>query len=163
MSNPVSLTKMNSNSRLLKILPRVLSVRKLKVKCNSRNKVEVHNILSYITLCLQIMNRNDKKRMFGHVRPTKTNQPAHSDQSPSCRLKKLCIQNAPSEDSDQTARMRRLIWIFAGCTCTKVRFLMLRMKYIYNNHDNPLCIFGVIFKKTYKAVNCKMVEFYLSF
>ena len=26
------------------------------------------------------------------------------------------IQNAPSEDSDQTERMRSLIWIFAGRT-----------------------------------------------
>ena len=31
----------------------------------------------------------------------------------------LAIQNAPGEDSDQTARMRRLIWIFAGRTCPK--------------------------------------------
>ena len=27
----------------------------------------------------------------------------------------LAIQNVPSEDSDQTAQMHRLIWIFAGC------------------------------------------------
>ena len=38
----------------------------------------------------------------------------------------LAIQNASSEDSDQTARMRRLIWIFAGRTCPKLRFLTLR-------------------------------------
>ena len=29
----------------------------------------------------------------------------------------------PSEDSDQTARMRRLIWIFAELTCPEVCFL----------------------------------------
>ena len=47
----------------------------------------------------------------------------------------VAIQNAPSEDSDQTARMRRLIWIFAGriCpvrmrACPMVRFLTLRVK-----------------------------------
>ena len=34
-----------------------------------------------------------------------------------------------SEDSDQTTRMRRLIWIFAGCTCPKIRFLTLRIKW----------------------------------
>ena len=39
----------------------------------------------------------------------------------------LVIQNAPSEDSDQTARMRRLIRIFTGRTCPKVRFLTLRL------------------------------------
>ena len=32
------------------------------------------------------------------------------------------IQNVPSKDSDQTARMRRLIWIFAGRKCPNVRF-----------------------------------------
>ena len=30
-------------------------------------------------------------------------------------------------DSDQTARMRRLIWVFTGRTCPKVQFLALRM------------------------------------
>ena len=36
------------------------------------------------------------------------------------RVKKLlAIQNAPDEDSDQTARMRRLIWIFTGRPCPK--------------------------------------------
>ena len=46
-----------------------------------------------------------------------------SDQSPLS----LAIQNAASEDSDETARMRRLIWIFAGRTRSKVRFLTLRL------------------------------------
>ena len=45
----------------------------------------------------------------------------------------LAIQNAPSEDSDQTARMRRLIWIFAGRTCPTVRFLTLRFNYKSNS------------------------------
>ena len=34
----------------------------------------------------------------------------------------LAIHNAPSEESDQTARMHRLLWIFAGSTCEKVLF-----------------------------------------
>ena len=33
----------------------------------------------------------------------------------------LATKNAHSEDSDQTARMRSLIWIFAGRTCPKAR------------------------------------------
>ena len=51
---------------------------------------------------------------------------AHSDQSLRCPHKETLhpwLFNAPSEDSDQTARMRRLIWIFAGRTCSKGRFL----------------------------------------
>ena len=42
----------------------------------------------------------------------------------------LVFENAPSDDSDQTARMRRLIWIFAGRTCQKVPFLTLRLNYL---------------------------------
>ena len=34
----------------------------------------------------------------------------------------LAIQKCARKDSDQTARMRRLIWIFAGRTCRKTRF-----------------------------------------
>ena len=35
--------------------------------------------------------------------------------------------DADNEDSDQTARMRRLICVFAGRTCQKLRFLTLRL------------------------------------
>ena len=41
----------------------------------------------------------------------------------------LATQIAPDDDSDQTARMRRLIGIFAGRTCLKVRLLTLRFKF----------------------------------
>ena len=40
------------------------------------------------------------------------------------------------EDSDQTARMRRLIWVFIGHTFQKVRFLTMG-PYIY------LCFCGL--------------------
>ena len=52
---------------------------------------------------------------------------AQSDQSSLATWRNfasLAIQNAPCDDSDQTAWMR-LIWIFAGCTCLKVCFLIL--------------------------------------
>ena len=49
----------------------------------------------------------------------------------------LGIQNASSEDSDQTARMRRLIWIFAGRTYREVCFVPLRL----------ICCSGYICKK----------------
>ena len=66
---------------------------------------------------------------FLHVPPIKTNQSAHPRSLVSIHLSawrnvaSLAIQNAPSEDSDQTAQMRSLIRIFAGRTCAKVRFL----------------------------------------
>ena len=40
-------------------------------------------------------------------------------------LASLAIQNAPSEDFDQTVRICRLILILAGCKCPKACFLML--------------------------------------
>ena len=73
-----------------------------------------------------------RKRTFGHVRPTKTQARLSICAVWSvfvvC-MKKLCIsrqskkkQTCAQEDSDQTARMRSLIWIFAGRTCPKVCF-----------------------------------------
>ena len=41
------------------------------------------------------------------------------------KLGSLATQWMHSKDSDQTAQMRRLIWIFAGCTCYFVGFVML--------------------------------------
>ena len=52
--------------------------------------------------------------------------PAQSDQSslPACKyIVSLAIQNVPSEDSNQTARMRSLIWYFSGRKCPTVRLL----------------------------------------
>ena len=40
----------------------------------------------------------------------------------------LAIQNLPSEKSGQTARMRRLIWLFAGRTYPQVLFLTMQPK-----------------------------------
>ena len=34
----------------------------------------------------------------------------------------LAVQNAPDEDSDQTAQMRRLIGVFSECTCPEGMF-----------------------------------------
>ena len=38
--------------------------------------------------------------------------------------------HADSEDSDQTGRMPRLIWVFAGRTCHFVGFVMRRLNFI---------------------------------
>ena len=92
------------------------------------------------------MNRNVRKRTFLHMRPTKTPislriRAVWSESSLTAwrNFASLGIQNAPSEDSDQTVRMRRLIWIFAGRTCMKVRFLTLRL----------VCLAGVILEQDY--------------
>ena len=48
----------------------------------------------------------------------------------------LAIQNAQNEDSDLTVRMRRLIWVFAGRTYRKVRFMTLRFKSLLFETDH---------------------------
>ena len=74
--------------------------------------------------------------MSHDVRPTKTQISLRlravwleSSLSASRNFASLAIQNARSEDSDQTARMCRLIWTWAGRTCPMVRFLTLRVKW----------------------------------
>ena len=79
---------------------------------------------------------NDKTNKMT-VRPAKTQislgiRPVWSESS-------LCTQwvakgpsflHADSEDTDQTGRMPRLIWVFAGRTCHFVGFVMRRIKYL---------------------------------
>ena len=80
------------------------------------------------------MNGNMTKRTFWYVRPMniQISLRIRADWSDSSLLTwrhyaTLAIQNAPKEDSDQTARMRRLIWIFA---VAHVRFLPLRFEWL---------------------------------
>ena len=65
-------------------------------------------------------------------------QSDQSSLSPWRNLASLAIQNALSEDSDQTAHLRSLIRIFAGRTCPKFYFLMLRLtSSIHVNCNTP--------------------------
>ena len=82
------------------------------------------------------MGHNKRKRTFWYLRKTKTQISLHiravwSESSLSAwrNIASLAIQNEHSEDSEKIARMRRLIWIFAGCACSKVCFLSLRLKW----------------------------------
>ena len=82
-----------------------------------------------------------------HVRPAKTEislgiRPVWSESS-------LCAQwvakdprflHADSEDSDQTGRMPRLIWVFAGRTCHFVGFAMRRLFLETNINRIPVCV-----------------------
>ena len=45
--------------------------------------------------------------------------------------------HADNEDSDQTGRMHRLIWVFDGRTCHFVGFVMRRLKYGIDKIDKP--------------------------
>ena len=85
-------------------------------------------------------SRNVRKRTFRHVRQMKTQISLRISAvwsgcllSAWSNLTPFCIQkakNASSEDSDQTARMRSLIWIFAGRTCPQVHFRMVMADFI---------------------------------
>ena len=72
-----------------------------------------------------------------HVRPAKTQislaiRPVWSESSLSAwrKLGSLATHWAQNEDSYQTGRMPRLIWVFAGRTCQFVGFVTRRL--IYN-------------------------------
>ena len=69
------------------------------------------------------------------VRPSKTRislgiRPVWSESSLFAQwvAKDPMFLNADSEDSDQTGRMPRLIWVFAGRICHFVGFVMRRLK-----------------------------------
>ena len=79
-------------------------------------------------------NCNVRKRTFGHVRPAniqiRLRKFAQSDQnlhwSHFWKVKDAKFLHADNEDSDQTAQMRRLIWIFVGRTRQEISFLTLK-------------------------------------
>ena len=77
--------------------------------------------------------RNMTKPTKLHVRPAKTQislgiRPVHSESSLSAwrKIGSLSTHLVHSEDSDQTGRMPRLNWVFAGCICHFVGFVMRR-------------------------------------
>ena len=102
-------------------------------------------------------SRSVRKHTFWQVRPKKTQISlrirAVLSKASFCAWKNfapLAIQNEHSEDSDQTARMRRLIWIFVGRTCPKVLTLWL----IQNEHMG-FCLGCIV-----SMVECFWVMFY---
>ena len=82
-----------------------------------------HNT-NYVGRCIYDTSCNVKKRAFRHVRPSKIQicpnvRAVWSESSLSAVwiAKDVKFFHVDNEDSDQTARMRRLIWFFFGCTC----------------------------------------------
>ena len=84
------------------------------------------------------MSRNFRKRTFGHERPAKIQislriRAVWSESSLGAFLDSRGCKvflRADNEDSNQTARMHSLIWVFDGRSYQKVRFLTLRVKII---------------------------------
>ena len=78
------------------------------------------------------MCHNVRKRTFEPERPAKIQISlrirtvwSEFSKGASGTAKDAKFLHADIEDSDQTARMRRLIWVFVGRTCQKLRFLKL--------------------------------------
>ena len=76
------------------------------------------------------MSRNVMKRTFQHVRSMKIRIRANGSE-PSWGAVRIAkdanVLHTNNKDFNQAARMRRLIWLFVGRTCQKVRFLSLRI------------------------------------
>ena len=103
-----------------------------------------------------------EKCTFWHVRPTKilitlrmrtvwsVSACAQSESSLSAwrNFASLTIPNAPSEDSDQTARLRSLIRIFAGRTLPMGGFLTLRLILLLWYYGEPSLQRQHLFPKT---------------
>ena len=124
---------------------------KLVKACFSFTGFKVHyhhcsDSLYWIIFCIVLIEPPHDKTNKMSVRPAKTQIRVRRVWSESS----LCAQwvvkdpsflHADSEDSDQTGRMPRLIWVFVGRTATLVIFLMrrLRMFNVCHYHSLWMC------------------------
>ena len=99
----------------------------------SRYKISCFDLLLF-EVHLSDLSRLMTKPTKWHVRPAKTQislgiRPVWSESSLSAwrKLGSLATHWAHSEGSDQIGRMPRLSWVFAGCTCRFVDFVVRRL------------------------------------
>ena len=121
----------------------------IKIPVQNRNDTISVSLCSFVSSYADLlghMSRNMRKHTFVHVRPTKTQinlriRAIWSESSSSvCRnFASWSSRNEPSEVSDQTARMRRMVWFFAGraYACRQIQSVWTSLYfgcvwYIYN-------------------------------
>ena len=120
------------------------------------------------------VRRIDRKCTFGHVRPAKIQislrvRAVWSESSLGAIQIHTGAQflHSDNKDSNQTARMRRLIWVFVVRTCQKVRFLTLRLIYwvlVCKNYENtPFKYIENFITKNCKFSNTNSDIFHISF
>ena len=100
---------------------------------NKRNIFKDIEICSFVSGIWAASCQNQLNDMCAQRRLRSALASAQSDQSSLCAqwvAKDPNFLHADSEGSDQTGRMPRLIWIFAGRTCHFVGFVMRRLIYI---------------------------------
>ena len=114
--------------------------------------VDVHKIWAFTVIYLHVYEGGwpyklwrERRRTFWHMRQTKTQISLRiravwleSSFAAWRHFASFGIQNAPGDDSDQTARGCRLIWIFTGHTRCKVRFLTLRLRSYWDKQSELL-------------------------
>ena len=66
-----------------------------------------------------------------------------------------------SKDSDQTAWMRRLIWVFVGRICQKARILTLRIE--YQRHIPRNALYWIFFKHNKHKVSLVVCQSFLDY
>ena len=113
------------------------------------------------TFYFRYLSRCMTKQTIWPVRPAKTQvslgiHPVWSEFSLCSQwvAKDLKFLHVDSEDSDQTGRIPRLVWVFAGCTGNTVGFVMRRLIWFWFCHEAAYLIvvvqilpaFHVVFK-----------------
>ena len=108
-------------------------------QCIIIESVRVLELLWRWGLIAKHMSHSMTKPTKWHVRPAKTQislgiRPVwpESSQCAQWEAKDSAFLHADSEDSDQTRRMPRLIWAFAGRTGHFVGFVVMRLTYTEN-------------------------------
>ena len=101
---------------------------------NSADPDQRSSLIWVCTVCSDHLSRNTTVPTKWHVCPAKTQislgiRPVWSESSLSAwrNLGSLASHCAHSEDSDQTGRMPRLIWVFAGRTCHFAGFVVWQL------------------------------------
>ena len=107
-------------------------IKHTRTELNTKNEC---SLTPYLVMFATTLSRIMKKSTKWYMRLAKTQinlgiRPVWSESSLSARrkLRSLATHWAHSEDSDQTRRMPRLIWVFPGRTCHFVGFVMMRLK-----------------------------------
>ena len=85
---------------------------------------------------------------FRHRSTWASTQSDQSSLCDECVAKDPSLLHVDSEDSDQTGWMPRLIWVFAGCTCHFVDFVMRRLIWVglQGYRKSIFCRFRPIFR-----------------
>ena len=115
-------------NRFLRCVLRLLQLRVVSCQCLGiiSSSFDHSGRLCFVILALPgylNLDRNVRKRIFWRVPNEDSKQPAHPHRLIKALWRnRVCfaIRNEPSDDSDQTAQMRRLIWLYTGLACPMV-------------------------------------------